>query len=79
MNITPEQLAELAKTASITDPINWGEVPIDENLVYSMMAGTVIEMVSGLNDPEKEIVMMAAICKLLVENFVMHVKSDATA
>jgi hypothetical protein len=75
MQITTSQLAKLAKEAEITDPIEWGELTIQEDVAYEMMAASVIEMMSKLlNDNEKEVVAMASIVKLLVENFVLNLK-----
>ena len=74
MQITTSQLAKLAKEAEITDPIEWGELTIQEDVAYEMMAASVIEMMTKLNDNEKEVVAMASIVKLLVENFVLNLK-----
>lgn len=74
MQITTSQLAKLAKEAEITDPIEWGELTIQEDVAYEMMAASVIEMMTKLNDNEKEVVAMASLVKLLVENFVLNLK-----
>jgi hypothetical protein len=74
MQITTSQLARLAKEAEITDPIEWGELTIQEDVAYEMMAASVIEMMTKLKDDEKEVVAMASIVKLLVENFVLNLK-----
>jgi hypothetical protein len=74
MQITTSQLAKIAKEAEITDPIEWGELTIQEDVAYEMMAASVIEMMAKLKDEEKEVVAMASIVKLLVENFVLNLK-----
>lgn len=74
MQITTSQLAKIAKEAEITDPIEWGELTIQEDVAYEMMAASVIEMMTKLKDEEKEVVAMASIVKLLVENFVLNLK-----
>ncbi len=78
MQISTSQLAKLAKEAEITDPIEWGELTIQEDVAYEMMAASVIEMMTKLNDNEKEIVAMASIVKLLVENFVLNLKQGTS-
>lgn len=74
MQISTKQLAQLAKEAEITDPIEWGELTIQEDVAYEMMAASVIEMMMNLNDNEKEVVAMASLVKLLVENFVLNLR-----
>ena len=61
-------IVELAKEASITDPIDWGELSMTEEQAYVMMAAHVLEMErNNLTDT-------AIIVKLLVENFVLNLK-----
>ena len=61
-------MAALAQEVEITDPIDWGELTIDEKSAYLMMASYVSEM---QND---ELTNRAVIVKLLVENFVLNLK-----
>ena len=75
--ITPEQLAELSHESEISDPIDWGLLSIREEDAYQLMASDVISFVDGLNkdsEETKDIIMMATITKLLVENFVLNLK-----
>ena len=61
-------IVELAKEASIADPIDWGELNITEEQAYVMMATHILEMErNSLTDA-------AIIVKLLVENFVLNLK-----
>lgn len=67
--MTPaEQLAELAMEVEVTDPIDWGNLSIDERTAYQLMATHVLEM------DHNEITLKAVIVKLLVENFVLNLK-----
>lgn len=67
--MTPaEQLAELAMEVEVTDPINWGNLNLDERTAYQLMATHVLEM------DNNEITMKAIIVKMLVENFVLNLK-----
>ncbi len=67
--MTPaEQLAELAMEVEITDPIDWGNLSIDERTAYQLMATHVLDM------DNDSITAQAIIVKLLVENFVLNLK-----
>jgi hypothetical protein len=61
-------IVELAKEASITDPIDWSELNISEEQAYVMMASHVLEM------ERNELTDAAIIVKLMVENFVLNLK-----
>ncbi len=67
--MTPaEQLADLAMEVEITDPIDWGNLNIDERTAYQLMATHVLDM------DNDSITAQAIIVKLLVENFVLNLK-----
>jgi hypothetical protein len=68
--ISVHQLAQLAQEAEITDPIDWGELAVDETTAYRLMAAHVVEM---SNDP---LTLKAIVVKLLVENFVTNLKLE---
>lgn len=70
MNV--EQLAELAREVENGDPIDWGMIPIREEDAYRQMAAQVIEMMKMHNPIDRQQVALAAITKLLVENFVLN-------
>ena len=70
MNI--EQLAELAREVENGDPIDWGMIPIREEEAYRQMATQVLEMMKSYNTVDRQRVALAAITKLLVENFVLN-------
>ena len=61
-------IVDLAKEASITDPIDWGELNITEEQAYVMMATHVLEM------ERNHLTDAAIIVKLMVENFVLNLK-----
>lgn len=64
-----EVLVELAMETEIVDPIDWGELAIDETTAYRLMATHVMEM-----DLTNHLTNRAIIVKLLVENFVLNLK-----
>lgn len=74
MNITVNQLADLAMEAEIQDPIDWGLLNIEEKNAYRMMASHVLEQFDNLEDDRKLLIVYATITKLLVENFVLNIK-----
>ena len=61
-------IVELAKEASISDPIDWKQLNISEEQAYVMMAAHVLEM------ERNHVTDTAIIVKLLVENFVLNLK-----
>ena len=68
MNIN--ELAELAQSAEISDPVDWGYLNIDEISAYRLMAAHVIDLT---DDP---LTLKATCVKLLVENFVVNLKLE---
>jgi hypothetical protein len=67
-----EQLAILAREIENGDPIDWGMIPIREEDAYRQMASQVIEMMRSYNPVDRQDIALAAITKLLVENFVLN-------
>lgn len=72
---TIDQLAEIAMENEITDPIDWGLLSVSEKHAYKMMASYVLEMSENQRDSDHyDVILMATITKLLVENFVLNLK-----
>ena len=74
MRPTLQQLVELAKESTITDPIDWSNLNLSEDTVYEMIGLSVIEMLDKLEGKDAEIIMSASILKLTVENFVLNLR-----
>ena len=68
MNVN--QLAELAQSAEISDPIDWDYLNIDETSAYKLMAAHVIDLT---DDP---LTLKATCVKLLVEKFLINLKLE---
>jgi hypothetical protein len=68
----PELLAELAQEFELSDPIDWGLLPIREEEAYQIIAENVCDIVN--NSEDRELVCMVAMTKLLVENFVLNLQ-----
>lgn len=72
--IDPNTLAELAMEVENGDPIFWGMMSIDQKTAYHMMASKVIEQFLVMDTKEEKITLLAAMTKLLVENFVLNMQ-----
>lgn len=68
----PEILAELAQEFELSDPIDWGLLPIREEDAYLLIAENVCNIMNNSDDPE--LVCMVAMTKLLVENFALNLQ-----
>jgi hypothetical protein len=68
----PEIIAELAQEFELSDPIDWGLLPIREEEAYLLIAENVCNIMN--NSDDKEIVAVTAMTKLLVENFVLNLQ-----
>lgn len=71
LNITLEQLVELAKQAEYKNPIDWGELPIEEDNVYSAFAQAMYSAYTKAEPATRDLVFLASIIKLQVENFAL--------
>lgn len=68
--ISVEHLVEIAREVESVDPIDWGMLAIDEDTAYHIIASQVLE-IYNTND---QLIMLASITKLIVENFVLNLK-----
>jgi hypothetical protein len=66
-------IAEIAKQVESEDLIDWGMLSVDENETYQFVANSIVSQFNKYNSNERE-VMIATITKLVVENFVLHLK-----
>lgn len=80
MKYTQEQVIELAKNVELEDAIDWSEVKVDRDRIYQIIGSQVYDYYSNWDADEtqdKEVVMLAAITKLVIENFVLNVKLNS--
>ena len=78
MNYTQEQIIDLAKNVELGDSIDWSQVHLDRDRIYQIVGSQVYEYYNNWSsDEDREAVMLAAITKLVVENFVLNVKVNA--
>jgi len=80
MKYTQEEIIDLAKNVELDDSIDWSQTHLDRDKVYQIVGSQVYEYYGANwdNDKEdKEAIMLAAITKLVVENFVLNVRVNA--
>ena len=63
----------MAREVESEDPIDWGMLSISEDSAYAMIATSVLERHVGLTE-DRELVLLATVVKLTVENFVLNLK-----
>jgi|TARA_R100000030_G_C3243192_1_gene121106 hypothetical protein len=75
MRANLKQLIEIAKESTISDPIDWDKINLNEDTVYEMIGLSVIEMMAKIeNDKNRDVLLAASILKLTVENFALNLK-----
>ena len=75
--ITVAQLASLAQESEQVDPIDWGELSIDEEHAYLLMANHMLEQFGNTDDDKinyNYLTLLATCVKLSVENFTLNLK-----
>ena len=72
MNVTLDQIVELAKEADMLDPIEWGELPLNEDLVYFTFAEQMVEAYNNTAKINRDLVFLAAIVKLHTHVFALR-------
>lgn len=65
-------ISELAMEVEMFDKIDWEELNISKEEAFAMMTDSVIVQFEQTPDDQKEIVQLATITKLLVENFILN-------
>jgi hypothetical protein len=72
--ITVEQLVEIAEEIELGDPIDWGMLCVEEHQAYLFLATGVLENYKASDPGYRELMLMASVVKLTVENFVLNLK-----
>ena len=68
----PVVLQELANEYDLSDPIDWGMLPVDEDIILEQFAETVADILNKSDNPE--LVSAAAMTKLLAENYILNLQ-----
>lgn len=74
MKITVADIVEYAKEVESEDPIDFGDLSIDEDGAFTLMASGVLEHYEHLPEDSRDIMLLAVTTKLLVENFILNMK-----
>lgn len=78
MAYTLEQVVELAKEVELGDSISWEGLNVDRDRVYQLIGSQVYEIYQTWeNSSDKELIMLATITKLVIENFVLNVALES--
>jgi len=68
------QIIELVGVIETQDPIDWGMLNISEDEAVKLIALDVIEMFNKQDGPDRELIMLSTITKLVLENFVLNLQ-----
>jgi|TARA_R110000851_G_scaffold332639_1_gene509351 hypothetical protein len=70
-----DQVIDLAKEIEAGDPIDWSGLSLQRDAVYIMLGLSVLERVDTIQPlSERELILMASVVKLTVENFVLEIR-----
>lgn len=72
--ITVDQLVEIAEAIELGDPIDWGMLSVSEHDAYLFLATGVLENYKASDHDDRELMMLASVVKLTVENFVLNLR-----
>lgn len=75
--ITPEQLQELIAEVEQEDPIDFADIPYDENELRQLVASHLCEMaqqMESFSEEDRQLCLLAVAAKLVLENLVLHVQ-----
>ncbi len=77
MSISPADLQELILEVEAEDPIDFADLPYDENELRTLVASHLCEMaerMEGFNEQERQLCLLAVAAKLVLENMVLHIR-----
>lgn len=77
MPISAQQLQALMAEVEQDDPIDFADLPFDENELRSLIANQVCDMAAKLenfSEEDKRLTLLAVAAKLVLENFVLHLR-----
>ncbi|MBI2308859.1 MAG: hypothetical protein HYU78_16345 [Rhodocyclales bacterium] len=77
MTISVEELAELIREIEVEDPIDYGDLPYDEDDLRRLVCNQIHEIsdqAEQLGEENRTTVLLAVAAKLVLENLVLHVR-----
>lgn len=75
--ITPETLQLLMKEVESEDPIDFADLPFEEDALRAIVADHLCEIAERLENfsvEDRQVTLMAVAAKLVLENLVLHVQ-----
>jgi len=77
MTITSQQLEDLMREVEMEDPVDFADLPFDEEALRALVADRLIEMTGAMGsftEEDRYLSLLAVSAKLLLENLVLHVQ-----
>src|ERR1043165_1984110 len=77
MGITPHDLEQLMQEVEQEDPIDFADLPFDEQDLRSVVANHLCEMADAMesfSEEDRRLTLLAVAAKLVLENLVLHVQ-----
>jgi predicted Mrr-cat superfamily restriction endonuclease len=77
MSITQQELETLMQEVEQEDPIDFADLPFDENDLRGIVAGRLCEMADAMesfSETDRQMTLLAVSAKLVLENLVLHVQ-----
>ena len=77
MNVSNTELAELIREIETADPIDYADLPFNENdlrLLVCTQVGEIDAQAAKLGEQSRQTVLLAVAAKLVLENLVLHIQ-----
>ena len=74
MDVTLDNLVEISKECLKEYNIDYGMLQMDEKSVIPLISSQVLEHMNNIDKEEREIILMASLVTLIVENTILHLK-----
>lgn len=77
MSITPQQLQILMKEVEQEDPIDFADLPFNEDELRQLIADHLCNMAAALenfSEEDRHLTLLAVAAKLVLENLVLHIQ-----
>jgi hypothetical protein len=77
MPITPQQLEALVREVEREDPIDFADLPFEEDELRALAANNLCEMMAamdGFADEDRQLALLAVAAKLVLENLVLNLR-----
>lgn len=75
--ITPEQLQQLIQEVERADPIDFADLPFEDDQLRALVSEHICEMAAAMENfsaEDRHLTLLAVAAKLVLENLVLHVQ-----